>query len=84
MAKITIQSGPKKVTREGKNGEYTKVTQQAVLETVSMKIPLDLEIESVETAFPLGVYNWDSEASLKAGKYGPELPRYYNLTPAKA
>ena len=81
--KVTILSAPQSVTRDGKNGEYTKHTQEATLETANLRMTTDLDIESTSKAFAVGVYNCDVEAQLRPGKYGLELPRFLKLTPAK-
>ena len=83
-AKITVLTSAKSVTREGKNGDYTKTTQQATFENASMKMPIDLEVESESSGYSLGNYTIDLDSQLKVGKYGLELPRYWKLNPVKA
>jgi len=81
-AKITILTNAKSVTRDGKTGPYTKVTQLATFENASMKMPIDLEVEGEASGYAIGSYTVDLDSQLKVGKYGLELPRYWKLVSA--
>jgi hypothetical protein len=84
MAKVTILAAPVELNlnkRDG-SGTYTKRTQEAVIETSSTKVTLELDVEAGKS-YPPGDYTCDMEAQLKPGRFGLELPRFWKLTPAK-
>ncbi len=87
MARITI-NGPA-TTRSDvsiKSGKpYTITTQPATIETEKMRLPFELDLPNLQAEKPTGTkWDWNPEADLGAGRYGPELSRYMTLTPAKA
>lgn len=85
MAKITIK-GPA-TSRSGvssKGKEYTIHSQPAQLETEQLRTPFDLELDKLTDEKAVGtVWNWNPEADLRVGRYGPEMARFMTLTPAK-
>lgn len=84
MAKITILAPAVEAVlnkRDG-SGTYTKRTQEAVIETASTKVTLELDVEPGKQ-YPPGEYICDMEAQLKPGRFGLELPRFWKLTAPK-
>ncbi|KFN42143.1 hypothetical protein [Arenimonas oryziterrae] len=85
MAKITIKSPVSSITRDKRDGSgtYTKHTQEATFETSAMRVNIELEVKDANSAHAQGVYDFDIEEALVMGRFGPELPRFWKLTPAK-
>lgn len=84
MAKITVLSEANTRTITTKAGTQKLVhSQQVQLETETMRIRIDLDIESPGAAKPVGsVWDWDVEADLIPGRFGPEISRNLTLKPA--
>ena len=70
-----------------KNGQQKQVfSQKAQLETDTMRIQIDVDVDGPNAAYPVGaVKDWDVTADLVPGRFGVELARRMTLVdPAKA
>ncbi len=85
MAKIIILGEVISETKRKKDnsGDYEKRTQKASIETATCKITTELDVPPGKQ-YALGNYTADLEAQLKPGRFGLELPRYFDLVPAAA
>jgi len=79
IAAVESFTGPKK---DG-SGNYTKHTQEAVLETSAARVTTPIDVQAPDKAWALGDYTCDVEAQMKPGRFGFELPRFFKLVPAK-
>jgi hypothetical protein len=87
MARIKINGEATSRTdvsnRTGK--PYTITTQPATIETAFLRLPFELDLPNLEAAKAPGTeWDWNPEADITAGRYGPELKRFMTLTPRKA
>ncbi|GGD52540.1 hypothetical protein [Pseudoxanthomonas indica] len=81
-AKVTIKSEPQSRYVTTKAGQKQVHYQNAELETKQMRVQLEVEIDSPQQAYKQsGVYDWDVEADVIPGRYGPELARRMTLVP---
>lgn len=79
-AKVTIKTDPQNRYVTTKSGQKQVHYQNAELETKQMRVQLEVEIDSPQQAYKNGgVYNWDIEADVIPGRYGPELARRMTL-----
>lgn len=84
--KVTILTAVESITAPKKDGSgnYTKHTQEAVLETKTSRVTMPIDVPASDKAWPLGEYTCDVESQLKPGRFGYELPRYYKLVAVSA
>lgn len=80
--KITIKSEVlNRMSPPGKNGQVRQIFwQDAQLETENLRMQFDYEVDGPAFALPVGkVMEWDIEADVIPGRYGPELARRKTL-----
>lgn len=79
--KITINSNVETRTVTTKTGMQKPVySQRATLETESMRIQIEVEVDGLDRGYPVGaVKEWDVVADLVPGRFGVELARRMTL-----
>jgi len=84
MATITIKKTADSRQQQTKNGPRTIHFQEASVETTNARFKYDYEIKEPSQQLPVGtVLDWDLEADVQAGKYGPEFARTLTAIPRK-
>ncbi len=84
-AKITVKGNAQPRQQMTKNGPRTVYEQPAQFESAGSRFQFPLSVDSIETQYPQGEYEWDAVADVVPSMYGPELSRRMTLVPvAKA
>lgn len=80
---ITVKGAPESRQVPTKQGMQTRYYQPAQFENEQLRMQLDLDIDSVADAYPIGTrLEWDVTADLVPGQYGRiELARKKTLRP---
>lgn len=83
---ITVKGAPQSRQVTTKQGPKTVYYQPAQFENDQLRMQMDLDIDSVADAHPIGTkLEWDVTADLVPGQYGRiELARRKTLRPAES
>lgn len=77
---VTIKSETKSREVTTKNGPRTIHFQYADLETESMRVEVELELDGPNGGHPIGkTFDWAIVNDLMPGRFGPELRRKWTL-----
>lgn len=82
-AKVTVKEQPDSRMVTTKNGPKQVHFQRVEVETAQARFQHEMEIDGPAFAFPVGTKKeWDIEADIVPGRYGPELARRMTLRDA--